>query len=47
VEVLKEDLIFDLTADEDPYKANITAKYTFRNGSEKSETTQISLSNSR
>lgn len=43
VEVLKEDLTFDLTADEDPYKANVTAKYTLRNGAEKSETYSIAF----
>ncbi|MDP4181941.1 MAG: hypothetical protein Q8942_12720 [Bacillota bacterium] len=43
VEVVKEDLTFDMTADKTPYKANVSANYTLRNWSEKSDTYSIAF----
>lgn len=43
VEVLSEDLSFDITADKTPYQATITAKYILQNVSDKSETYSIAF----
>ncbi len=43
VEVLKEDLTFDITANDFPYIANVKARYLLKNGANKSETYSIAF----